>query len=219
MVDMFAEYEAASLKRKFEMLGDREFCLLRYHALTQAFDGDRVQALRNFVSYANNETEYLQCPASSRKRYHLAEFGGLLRHSVLVSEIYVELIKLHGVEMDQTSARLVSLYHDMSKSGIAGVAVGDTFQPRYLPTTEEEKYRTGEDYKFNRDMTTLNLPVASLWIVSSFVPLTAKEAQCIVAHDGLHLYQNKEYAHKLYPEALLLQMADEMSLLYERELV
>ncbi|MOA42757.1 hypothetical protein D3C78_1648350 [compost metagenome] len=121
--------------------------------------------------------------------------------------------------MDPTSASLVSLFHDVSKGGIAGVREGDPHQPRYLRTSEAERRRTGEEFTFNRGMTTLSLPAASLWLVSSFVPLSATEAQAILAHDGQYVYGNREYAHRLEPEALLLCQADEASLLYERELL
>jgi hypothetical protein len=216
---VFKQYESFTPKQRYEALKDRDFCLLRYRYLIQNLEGDRVQQIWNFTGYLENETNFLQAPASSKKRFHLSEPGGLLRHSVWVSDQYISLLKFFGVEMAPTSARLVSLFHDISKSGLGGVVEGDPHFPRYVETNQEEWRKTGEEYRYNPEMPHLFLPVGSLWLVSSFVPLTIKEAQCIVAHDGQYCLENRSYAHRLCPEASILCMADESSLLYERELV
>ena len=214
---MFEEYEAASPRARYERLKDREFALLRYRYLVESMVGDRADAIRRLSDHLCNVGDFTRAPASSRRRFHLSEPYGLLRHSVWVSDAYLELLRLHRIDMDPRSARLCSLWHDAAKSGIGGIAPGDDYQPRYLKTSEDERRRTGEDYKYNPEMLHLVLPVASLWLIGSFVPLTAKEAQIIVAHDSMYMPENRSYAHRMCPESVLLAQADESSLIYECE--
>ncbi|MNX66964.1 hypothetical protein D3C86_980700 [compost metagenome] len=218
-MSIFDNYDSATPKERYEQLRDREFALNRYHWIMQSLTGDRAHAIRSLGDHLCQKGNFLTAPASSRKKYHLSEPGGLLRHSIWVSDTYMGLLKHYGVEMDETSARLVSLFHDCSKAGLGGIAPGDHYEPRYIETSGDERWRTGEEFKYNPDLAHLVLPVGSLWLVSSFVALTVKEAQCIVAHDGAYLLENRSYAHRLPPEATLLQHADESSLMFERELV
>lgn len=216
---MFDEYDMASPKKRFDMLKDREFALLRFHWILQCLNGDRADCIRALADHLCNVGDFLKAPASSRKKYHLSEEGGLLRHSIWVSDTYGDLLTYYGVAMDATSARLVSLFHDASKAGLGGVTPDDPYEPRYIETTEYERERTREDYRYNPSLPHLVLATGSLWVVSSFVKLSVKEAQCIAAHDGQYCLENRSYAHRLPPEALILCQADESSVMFEREMV
>lgn len=214
---MFDDYEMASPRDRYEMLKDRDFAVLRFRWILQNLNGVRADSIRALADHLCNVGSFLTAPASSKKRYHLSEPGGLLRHSLWVSDNYWDLLSLYEIPMDPTSARLVSLFHDASKAGIGGLTDDDLYQPRYLELTEEEKRRTREDYRYNPELQHLVLATGSLWMVSSFVKLSASEAACIAAHDGQYCLENRSYAHRLPPEGVILCQADEASLIFEKE--
>lgn len=178
----------------------------RYNALKEKVieRKDEFEKLMNFIE---NETDYLNSPASTR--FHLAKERGLLEHSINVAENLIKFKNTMAPEISDESCVVVGLLHDLGKAGMPG-------NPQYIKNepTEKQKmygYPASIPYSFNTNLTYLSVPVRSLYLVNSRFSLTEDEAQAIVYHDGQYVDDNKSVATKEGKLLLLLQYADTWS--------
>lgn len=161
---------------------------------------DQVEMLDRFLS---SETNWLTAPASTR--FHLAEEGGLLKHSVNVAKTIIRLRRELMPKLSLESCIIVSLFHDAGKVGYAGV-------PFYIKNQDEwQVKKRGVKYVVNDDCVHMDIATRSLFLVSKHVDLMPEEAQAIRFHDGQYIEENRSVSHREMPLTLLLQYADNWS--------
>lgn len=160
---------------------------------------ERKEQVQRFVDFLENETSWLTSPASTR--FHLAEEGGLLKHSVGVCETLLKLKPLMLPETSDESGVICGLFHDVGKVGFA-------HNPLYLPNPNRYEQERGIRYSYNPKVTKMGLAVRSLYLIAPYVTLTEEEAQAICYHDGQYIDDNHIVAHYEKPLTLLLHFAD-----------
>lgn len=140
---------------------------------------------------------FFEAPCSSQ--HHLAEKGGLARHTLNVLEV-AKSICVGGVtqiefigrkDLDWASLVLVCLLHDVGK-------MGDHFKPNYVDNMIKSKKKdkeTGEyplvqseakPYKTNPELAYIPHEVRSVMIAERFIDLSEEEEQAILFHNGLY---------------------------------
>lgn len=153
-----------------------------------------------FIAMLEKDTIWLTSPASTR--FHLNTAGGLLEHSVGVTETLLKLRELFAPAISEESCVIVGLFHDVGKVGMPG-------KPRYLKNDNQwEIEKRGMTYKVSPEEVSMNLAARSLYLVAKYIPLSDAEAQAILYHDGQYIDANKEVAHHEMPLTLLAQFAD-----------
>jgi len=170
----------------------------RYHALINQVK-TREKEMKTFLSFLEEETSWLISPASTR--FHNNFEQGLLRHSIAVAELLLQLKELLSPDINNESCVIVGLFHDVGKVGLPG-------KPLYLPNTEIRSSHGERKYIVNPKLVYMGLGVRSLLLVNKFVSLSEDEAQAIVYHDGQYIKENKYIAHHEEPLTLLLSYAD-----------
>jgi len=153
-----------------------------------------------FISMLEKGSSWLISPASTK--YHLNKEGGLLEHSVGVTEALLKLRETLAPQISEESCVIVGLLHDVGKIGMPG-------KPRYLKNDNQwEIEKRNMTYKINPDEVYMGLAARSLYLISKYVPLSDSEAQAILYHDGQYVEGNKEVAHHEMPLTLLAHFAD-----------
>jgi len=171
----------------------------RYEALKRKIS-QRKEPFYKFIHFLETETSWLTSPASTR--FHLCEEGGLLKHSIGVTENLLKFREALAPAISEESCVIVGLFHDLGKLGMPG-------KPLYIPNDNEWIIqKRGIKYKVNPEVVAMGLGVRSLYLVAQFIPLTDAEAQAIAYHDGQYIKENKIIAHKEEPLTLLLHWAD-----------
>ena len=161
---------------------------------------EEVQRLEQFL---REQTSWLTAPASTR--FHLAEEGGLVKHSLNVANTLLRLRETLAPEIPVESCVIVALYHDVGKVGMPG-------QPYYLPNPNESDVQNrGVRYTVNHDLVHMDIATRSLFLVARHITLTDTEAQAIRYHDGQYIEENRSVAHRETPLTRLLQFADNWS--------
>ena len=178
----------------------------RYEALKSKVV-NRKSEFSALINFMENETDYLNSPASTR--YHLCRREGLLEHSVNVAETMLKFKNAIAPEIDDESCVIVALIHDLGKAGMPG-------NPQYLenePTPKQKQYGFPATipYRMNESLTYLSVPVRSLYLALPYIKLSESEVQAVMYHDGQYVDDNKSVATKETPLLLLLQYADTWS--------
>ena len=159
------------------------------------------------LDYLQNKSDFFTAPASAK--FHGAYAGGLCEHSVNVYHClrdYLErdrVRELYGLEYPEESVALVSLLHDVCKTGC------------YKPGSRNVK---GPDGKWQSVPTFFyedSLPYGhgekSVYILSGFLRLTREEAMAIRWHMGFSGPEDNRtvgQALQKYPLAFALATAD-----------
>lgn len=178
----------------------------RYEALKARVINRRNEFL-NLCDFVENETDYMNSPASTR--FHLCRNQGLLEHSVNVAENMLKLRDAIAPEIDEESCIITALIHDLGKAGMPG-------NPQYIanePTAKQKQYGYGPSvpYRMNDSLIYLSVPLRSLYLALPLITLSESEVQAIMYHDGQYVDDNKSVATKETPLLLLLQYADTWS--------
>ncbi len=168
---------------------------------------NRREEFINLINFMENETDYLNSPASTR--FHLCRAGGLLEHSVNVAETMLKFRDAIAPEIDEESCIITALIHDLGKAGMPG-------KPQYLenePTPKQKQYGfpASIPYRMNESLVYLSVPVRSLYLAIPHIKLSESEVQAVMYHDGQYVDDNKSVATKETPLLLLLQYADTWS--------
>ena len=158
------------------------------------------------LDYLQNKSDFFTAPASAK--FHGAYAGGLCEHSVNVYHClrdYLErdrVRELYGLEYPEESVALVSLLHDVCKTGC------------YKPGSRNVK---GPDGKWQSVPTFFyedSLPYGhgekSVYILSGFLRLTREEAMAIRWHMGFSGEEDKRLvgqALEQFPLAFALSVA------------
>ena len=164
---------------------------------------NRKEEVQHFEQFLREKTNWLTSPASTR--FHLAEDGGLMKHSLNVANTLLLLRESLATEISIESCVIVALYHDIGKVGMPG-------QPYYLPNPSEWHVKNrGIRYTVNNDLVHMDIATRSLFLITRHVTLTDTEAQAIRYHDGQYIEENHSVAHHETPLTRLLQYADNWS--------
>ena len=180
-------------------------------------DNIRREGADALLDYLEHKSDFFTAPASAR--YHGACAGGLCAHSVNVYQClkaYLErerVREVYGVECSEESAAIVSLLHDVCKTGCYRAGTRNVKGPdgrwQAVPTFYYEDslpYGHGEK---------------SVYILSAFLRLTREEAMAIRWHMGFSGDEDKRLvgqALQQYPLAFALSVADmEATYFLERE--
>lgn len=167
----------------------------------------RKEEFSRLIDFMENETDYLESPASTR--FHLCRRQGLLEHSVNVAETMLKVREALAPEIDEESCIITALIHDLGKAGMPG-------KPQYLPnepTPRQKQYGYGPSvpYRMNDELVYMSVPLRSLYLALPYIHLSESEAQAVMYHDGQYVDDNKSVATKETPLLLLLQYADTWS--------
>jgi hypothetical protein len=164
---------------------------------------DRRDSIQRFADFLQTETAWLTSPASTR--FHLAEEGGLLEHSVNVATTLLSLRDTLAPDISTESCVIVGLFHDLGKAGVPG-------KPYYLPNPSDWHVRNrGIRYIVNPDIIHMDIATRSLFLLSQHIPLSDEEAQAVRYHDGQYINENESVAHRETQLTRLLQYADNWS--------
>ena len=154
---------------------------------------------------AMEEGGFFTAPCSGGQ--HLAEEGGLAKHSLNVFDTAIDMSlglsqgKFPPKEL-KDSLTIVCLLHDLGKMGQYGKA-------NYVENIlKSGKQSTSKPYKTNPDLLYLDHEVRSVVIVQQYIDLTEEEQQAILWHNGLYgnfRYQIQGKETALY---LILHFAD-----------
>jgi hypothetical protein len=141
---------------------------------------------------------FFTAPASTK--YHLCFEGGLLIHSVNVTNLALKLKKILLPDIQEESVILCGLFHDTHK-------VTDGFgNPTYLKNEGYDKDK--QPYLWNKEQMNFSGAQKSLLIISKFIDLTKYEMQAIAYHDGPFVPSWEDIKADPYPLTLLLHFAD-----------
>lgn len=157
-------------------------------------------------------TDIYTCPASTQ--YHDSEPSGLVRHTIVVAEQILNLIKAEPFcsTVKVEDAVLVALVHDWCKIGL---------YEGYLRNVKDEK--TGQwaqvnAYRYKEDRAIcLGHGVSSMYLATKFFHLSIDEAAAIRYHMGRWNCVDSEVnelqqANRMYPLVHLLQFADQLAI-------
>lgn len=171
----------------------------RYEALKSKVT-KRKNEFDTFINMLEKGSSWLTSPASTK--YHLNKAGGLLEHSVGVTETLLKFRETLAPAISEESCVIVGLLHDVGKIGMPG-------KPRYLKNDNQwEIEKRNMKYKINPEEIYMNLAMRSLYLIAKYIPLSDSEAQAILYHDGQYVEGNKEVAHHEMPLTLLAHFAD-----------
>ena len=158
------------------------------------------KGMQNLIEWME-EAGFFDAPCSSK--YHLAEPGGLAKHSLNVFHNATKQLTSYYSENEEVvtfdfidAITITSLLHDIGKAGQYG-------KQTYIKNDEQNP----EPYKTNKDLLYIPHEVRSLVIISKFIDLTEEEQYAILYHNGL--YSNlQNFKGKETPLLLILHHAD-----------
>ena len=155
--------------------------------------------VNNLINHLDHNG-FFKAPCSGA--YHLAEEGGLVKHSVNVAKVADDIAQELGF-LDLSSVRRCSLLHDVGKMGQFG-------KPNYveniLKTTG--KMSTSKPYVSNKDLMYVPHEIRSIHIVSQFINLTEEENFAILHHNGMYGDLKYTLSGKETPLQMILHFAD-----------
>lgn len=124
------------------------------------------------------EIGYFDAPASSA--YHLARDGGLMEHSVNVTETLLKLAKAVDAPYSRETLIVVGLLHDIGKAGFNG-------KPAYVENILKSGKRSDtKPYEPNKDLVAIPHEVIATIIIPQFMQVTEDELFAILYHNGLY---------------------------------
>ena len=159
------------------------------------------------LDYLEHKSDFFTAPASAR--FHGSYPGGLCEHSVNVYrclEAYLErerVRELYGLDYSPESVALVSLLHDVCKTGCYKAGTRNVKGP-------DGKWQTVPTF-FYEDSLPYGHGEKSVYILSGFLRLTREEAMAIRWHMGFSGDEDKRLvgqAFQQYPLAFALSVAD-----------
>lgn len=121
---------------------------------------------------------FFEAPCSTQ--FHLADKGGLAKHSLNVYENAVHLAVAFGADVNSDSLILATLLHDLGKAGQFGKP---EYKPNYLKNGDLSKAKPWEK---NKELLPVDHEVRSIAIASQFIQLTEDEQFAILMHNGLY---------------------------------
>lgn len=203
---------------------DKEQILLAIDSLDKLIEqhvtSERKEVVTNIVETLGSR--FFINSASSKLEYHSCEQGGLLGHTLRVIDTMF-LMNEPVYNCDPESILITGLFHDLGKIGsVTDVATGDGV-PFYIDEQSDwHRDKLGQLYKKNPELQDfLTHSLRSLRILTQFnLTLTDEEFVAIMSHDGWFEEANRslDVMRCTYPLLKLIQAADQMATLHEKEL-
>ena len=161
----------------------------------------------NLLHYMNN-SGYFTAPASSAQSKHGALEGGLLLHSLNVTEIMLKLRDTLAPQISHESCIIVGLTHDLGKTAYYGK---DLYVPNMIQGKKKGEgiiQSVAKPFEHNKDRLEIAHEYISLHIVSKFIPLLEEEVQAILFHNGQYVPNGRDVKNHEHPLTLLLHWSD-----------
>lgn len=187
---------------KFKFTDRERFIRLLEADLSNIKVERKYMDIDGFINHLE-EGGFFTSPCSTQ--YHLAEEGGLLKHSLNVESIIMDLhgaIDFSNKNINYFQASLVALLHDVGKMGQFGKRL-------YIENYLSDGVRSSrKPYITNFDLLNIDHEIRSINIITRFIDLTEEETFAILYHNGM--YANSRYALKGHetPLQMLLHFAD-----------
>lgn len=165
------------------------------------------EGIDNLMAWLDT-TDFYVSPASTR--FHEAFKGGLLLHSLNVYFELKRLCKLYSCRATEESLALVALFHDLCKVGCYKTEL------RWRKN-KQQKWEQYETWKFDEDFAYGGHGSKSVFLIQSFMSLSAEEASAINCHMGqwdATQYSNPTAVYERNQLAWLLHVADEAADFY-----
>ena len=156
---------------------------------------------KQFCDWLHVNTDFLNAPASTR--FHGAEKGGLLNHSL---RVYYNLLRLAKGDYNIDTIKIVALYHDICKANFYEESQKNVKDKKTGQWKSVPYYTVNEQYPYGGH------GAKSVYLLMAHgVPLTEEEAAAINCHMGgwdYTTYHNPSNAFEKYPLAVYLHIAD-----------
>ena len=159
--------------------------------------------IMRFVEFLE-KTDFFTAPASTR--YHLAQRGGLLEHSLNVYDALLQESEFLGKEffdvsgVDEDSFAIVALFHDICKINKYQEST------RNVKNEQTKQWEKIPCYIYRDETFEIGHGAASVIQLQHFVNLTSKETQAIYWHMGafdLSQYSNANGLSKAFESNVL----------------
>lgn len=161
---------------------------------------DGIEELLKFLE----STDFFSAPCSTR--FHLAEPGGLCKHSLNVYDRLVRLcIDEYGDEMNEESITICALFHDICKA---------CYYKETTRNVKENGVWVQKPWYTVEDALPYGHGEKSVYIINGYMRLTREEAMAINWHMGgfdpraQAMEQTYSAAYKQFPFAVLMHAAD-----------
>jgi Predicted HD-superfamily hydrolase len=149
------------------------------------------------------KSDFYSAPASTK--YHDANPGGLLHHSLLVyDELKRVLAAYPEIKASEESIVIVSLFHDLCKTNFYAVEKRNR-------KNEQGAWESYDSYAVKEKFCYGGHGSKSVFLLQNFIKLTPEEAVAVNCHMGAR-DPNNDYvdrAYEQYPLAWALHVADE----------
>jgi hypothetical protein len=161
-----------------------------YNLIKKHIISDRKDQLLHM--YKDLEDNLILAPASTKKNYHNAFFGGFVDHTKRVVEFAMLFDKVWdrlGQKKDYTQEELVfsAINHDLGKLGYKD-------KPHYLPNDSEWHVKQGFYFKYNAELPHMRVADRSLYTLQKYgIQISDIEYLSIKLHDGIYEEANKAY--------------------------
>ena len=167
----------------------------------------------HFIDFLENRTSWMTAPASIEGT--LAHEKGLLIHAVGVAKQLLRTKDTLMPQLDDESAIIVALFHDVGKVGVEGkplFLVEEKVTPSALGLGLGRSVTTSFYIK-NPKLVPMSVGVRSLFLVSQYMLLSDDEAQAICYQSN-----HEEIAGHEIPLTMLLEMANKwQTKIYEND--
>ena len=171
-----------------------------FQNLTQKLDDENINTLLDELS-----EKIIMCPASAREDSHGCHAGGLILHSLMVTNAMRKINSSLNLGVDTASILKVGLLHEIGK-------IGSRTEDYFLNQDSKwHKEKLGQMYKYNENLPKMTVSHRTLFLLQSYgVTLTREEWEAIATSQGHHLDENKFYAYSKEPLTKLLHAAKMM---------
>lgn len=150
-------------------------------------------------------SDFVSAPASTK--YHGAEPGGLLAHSLNVYDELKRLLAAYPeIKASEETVAVVSLFHDLCKVNFYGT------EKKNRKNEATGKWESYDSYIHKEKFCFGGHGSKSVFLIQNFMKLTPEEAVAINCHMGTYDDPDGKYVSKSYeqfPLAWLLHVADE----------
>lgn len=167
-----------------------------YSTISKHVSGNRGDLLIDM--YKDLEDNLVTAPASTKKDFHNAFFGGFIDHTLRVIEyaqIFDKVWDRFGQIKNYTVEELIfsAINHDLGKLGYKD-------QPHYLPNDSDWHVKQGFYFKYNPSLTHMRVADRSLFMLQKYgIQVSENEFLAIKLHDSLFEDANSAY-FKTSPE-------------------
>ena len=172
----------------------------RFRTICSSITRPGIESLMEWLE----SSDFYTAPAS--RRYHGAEPGGLLAHSLNVYDELNRLMKAYPeIEVPEESVAIAALFHDLCKVNFYKKEIRRRKNDVTGVWESYEAYEIDEKFHFGGH------GAKSVFLIQNYMKLTPQEAVAIQNHMGAYDDPQSKYASaafEQYPFAFLLHVAD-----------